>query len=464
MGPQTDPKKLHQLREKEGVTRLSVAGFKSISQEQSIEIRPLTILAGANSSGKSSMMQPLLLLKQTLEETYDPGALLLYGPNVKFTSGEQLLSRMGRGKTSDTLVLGISVGSDLTLTLFLHRQPGEGINVQRMSCLDGGETTSLRLGMTHEEILSAVPSRDRERLEQIPKILGENSKLIVVRDRCFLGITFKSGDEQISFHSNIRSVSPGLVIEPDIRRIIHLPGLRGNPERTYPVTAVGLRFPGTFEKYAASIIAQWQAKRNDKELERLSKDLEELGLTWKVAAKPINDVQIELKVGRLIRATKGRARDLVSIADVGLGVSQTLPVLVALQVAEPEQLVYLEHPELHLHPRAQFAMAQILANAANRGVRVVVETHSDLLLLGLRALVAEGKLASEKVKLHWFKRDSIGSTKVSSADLDEVGAFGEWPEDFAEVALETESRYLDAAEARVKKNGYAGKSLATPRH
>src|SRR5713101_7012284 len=156
---------------KEGITRITVAGFKSISQEQSIEIRPLTILAGANSSGKSSMMQPLLLLKQTLEETYDPGALLLYGPNVRFTSGEQLLSRMGRGKTSDTLVLGISVGSDLTLTLFLHRQPGEGINVQRMSCLDGGETTSLHLGMTHEEILSAVPSRVRELLEGMPKIV-----------------------------------------------------------------------------------------------------------------------------------------------------------------------------------------------------------------------------------------------------------------------------------------------------
>src|SRR5438128_11462461 len=79
-------------RNKEGITRITVAGFKSISQEQSIEIRPLTILAGANSSGKSSMMQPLLLLKQTLEAPYDPGALLLDGPNVHFTSIEQLLA------------------------------------------------------------------------------------------------------------------------------------------------------------------------------------------------------------------------------------------------------------------------------------------------------------------------------------------------------------------------------------
>ena len=71
------------------ITTLSVAGFKSISDEQTIEIRPLTLLAGANSSGKSSMMQPLLLLKQTLEAPYDPGPLLLNGPNAKFTSVSQ---------------------------------------------------------------------------------------------------------------------------------------------------------------------------------------------------------------------------------------------------------------------------------------------------------------------------------------------------------------------------------------
>ncbi len=109
-------------------------------------------------------------------------------------------------------------------------------------------------------------------------------------------------------------------------------------------------------------------------------------------------------------------------------------------------------------------MAQILANAANRGVRVVVETHSSLLLLGVQALVAEGKLAPEKVKLHWFKRDYNGNTKVSSADLDEMGAFGDWPEDFADVALEAESRYLDAAGAWGRKNGYGGKRVETPRH
>jgi len=92
---------------------------------------------------------------------------------------------------------------------------------------------------------------------------------------------------------------------------------------------------------------------------------------------------------------------------------------------------------------------QLFAAAAQRGVRVVVETHSSLFLLGVQTLIAEEKLAPDLVKLRWFRRDDGGATEITSSDLDESGAFDiDWPEDFAEVALQAESRYLDAAEAR----------------
>ncbi|HBL12779.1 MAG TPA: hypothetical protein DD379_15530, partial [Cyanobacteria bacterium UBA11162] len=130
--------------------------------------------------------------------------------------------------------------------------------------------------------------------------------------------------------------------------------------------------------------------------------------------------------------------------------------LVALLVAEPGQLVYLEQPELHLHPRAQAALADILADAANRGVRVVAETHSDLLLRRIQSLVAEDKISHDKVKLHWFTRGEDGITKVDSADLDDAGTFGDWPEDFGDVDLKEESRYLDAAESRLWKRSHGG--------
>jgi predicted ATPase len=95
-------------------------------------------------------------------------------------------------------------------------------------------------------------------------------------------------------------------------------------------------------------------------------------------------------------------------------------------------------------------MAEILADAAKRGVVLVAETHSALLLQGVQTLVAEGSLSPDLVKFHWFQRRPDGATEVKSADLDSTGAFGEeWPVDFADVQMEAEMRYLDAAEEQL---------------
>ena len=76
-------------------TEIGVSGFKSFAEDTKIKLGALTILAGTNSSGKSSIMQPFLLMKQTLEAAYDPGALLLDGPNISFTSSEQFITKIG---------------------------------------------------------------------------------------------------------------------------------------------------------------------------------------------------------------------------------------------------------------------------------------------------------------------------------------------------------------------------------
>ncbi len=230
-----------------------------------------------------------------------------------------------------------------------------------------------------------------------------------------------------------------------LKAIIHLPGLRGNPERTYPVAGVGSNFPGSFQAYTASVIAHWQRTGDTNTLELVGKELESMGLSWHVRAHPVEDTQVEIKVSRLPHRS-GSADDDVSIADVGLGLSQVLPLIVALHAAAPGQLVYLEQPEIHLHPRAQSRFGKVLVDAVKRGVRVVLETHSSLILLSIQTAVAEKEIDPADVCLHWFRRDAEGITNVHSAALDENGAFGEWPEDFADTNLEAESRYLDAAE------------------
>jgi hypothetical protein len=259
----------------------------------------------------------------------------------------------------------------------------------------------------------------------------------VVPDRFFLDVRLAGGS---TFHA-MRWIARF------IQGVIHVQGLRGNPERAYPTRAVATNFPGGFQEYTGSIIHDWQIE-NSGNYSGINMDLQRTGLTQEVVARRLGDVSIELLVNRI---DDPKSDDLVSLADVGFGVSQIIPVLVSLRVAGKGQLVYLEEPEIHLHPRAQVKLAEILADAAKRGVRVVAETHSTLLLTAIQTLVAKGELKPELVKLHWFQRDpKTGVTEVTSTDLNENGAFAQsdWPEDFDDVILKADGAYLDAVEGR----------------
>jgi len=434
----------------EGITCISVKGFKSLADECTIEIRPLTILAGANSSGKSSIMQPLLMMKQTLEATYDPGPLLIDGPNVRFTSADQFLTKLD-GEIQGKFTIELEMKGEISFNEIFSSKLQKGIEIAEISYNDENGITTTWPDMTESEIRAAHPSWARygPRYPQSTN-LKSRYELKTERNRCFLELKFAIYDDK--FDPTYITSGWSRIFSNAILNLIHVPALRGNPERNYKRTSVGPMFLGTFEIYAASLISHWQAT-DDLRLHDLGTALEHLGLTWKVSSKQADDVSVEVLVGRLAHGANSGSKELVSIADVGFGISQILPVIVALLAAEPGQLVYIEQPEIHLHPRAQTAMAQILADAANRGVKVVVETHSSLLLLGIQSLVAEGRLSPDKVKLHWFKRrPEDGVTKVSSADLDKAGAFGDWPEDFSSAEMDADIRYINAAEARLEPN------------
>jgi len=429
---------------KEGreITEIAVAGYKSIRDEQRIEVRPLTLLCGANSSGKSSMLQPILLMKQTLEASFDPGALLLDGPNVRFTRADQLFAKSKPGKEPAKFAAAIRQADGHLVRLTFERgerTPVDIVEVYSESPPSPG--LALRKDTAASEVLGTLDPEIRKFLESHSSGSSKEPRVNIERNRCFLGATFPEGLFGFRF-------SPGDAIIPPVQSLIHLPGLRGNPQRTYPVTAVAGTFPGTFERYVASVVAQWEQPGKEHKLAKVGEDLLRLGLTWKVTHKRVSDTEVELEVGRLPKSQRGGAYDTVSIADVGFGVSQVLPVLVALRVAHETQIVYIEQPELHLHPRAQVALAEVLCDAAMRGVRVIAETHSDHLLLSVRSLVVRGKVPPDLIKLHWFERNESGETQITSADLDPSGAFGDWPEDFADVTLRAESEYLDAVEAK----------------
>ena len=435
-------------RPKNRISSITVQGFKSICAEQSLTIRPLTILAGANSSGKSSFIQPLLLLKQTLEAPGDPGALLLDGPNVRFTMAEQLFSRVLGKECGREFAIRVELLEGKHMRLVFHREEGKGVELASMTSADGKESLTVVPGMGHDAIMGVLPQPLKSFHQDFEKREKTAFRWAVRRERCFFTFELTSTAEpkrQVTFGPF--GISPSVEFVTHIQGTIHLPGLRGNPRRTYPRTSGGPEFPGTFEPYVASVITQWQADPNGK-LASLGKTLEAMGLTWKVKAERVDDTQVELKVGRLPHSRQGGARDLVSIADVGFGVSQSLPVVVALLAAKPGQLVYLEQPEIHLHPLAQRRLAGVLRDAVERGVVSVVETHSALLLREVQTLVARGELRKEDVALHWLQRDQEGGTTVQTAEVDDQGAYGNWPEDFAQTELQAEQAYLDAVESK----------------
>jgi len=418
---------------------LSISGYKSIFSEQTVKISPLTILAGANSSGKSSFMQPLLLMKQTTEAPFDPGIFLLDGELIKLTSINQIFSRYGDKKAAS--LLSVTLVENNTSESYGYKKSKSGLAFDNIKIKLKGTD---ELVFTEDMILNQ------------PFHISNKPAQDAIQDRCFINLIEILSKEDQKFSAKIHMSRMKAVTSS----IIYLPGLRGNPERNYSIASVDniLKkrikiskniFSGKFEKYIASILLYWSlnsTKNNNVSI--IEEQLSLLGLNSGLKIEKVNDAYIELNIGRLNKQNKSKT-DFVNIADVGLGVSQVLPVLVALLVAEKGQIVYIEQPELHLHPKAQLALAGIIADAAKRDVRVVIETHSSLLILGIQTLVAKNELDRELVALHWFTRDqSTGETTVTQAELDENGAFGDWPEDFDDITLKAEQNYLDAVEAK----------------
>lgn len=431
--------------------KITIEGYKSIAEPRSIQIGGLTILAGANSSGKSSFMQPLLLMKQSLENEFDSGSLLLDGANVRLTDSSEIISKVP-GSNSSLFSVTLETDNEKTVKATYKFSARRGITIDKMA-MSGGDfhqDSEIRIGMKSSDI---EPILNMDNFGPFKRIMEhyEGLEWKVIRDRCFLGI---------KLHSSKRTpFSAGVLPAESLKKLtsdlIHVPGLRGNPERSYKVASSDSKFPGSFERYVASIIHRWKNTRGlQRKFTNLIQQLKDLGLATSIDVSIINDTRLEILISRH-KGCNNTKSDYVNIADVGFGVSQTLPVLVALLTAKRGQVVYIEQPELHLHPRAQYELSKIIASAVNEnGVNVIIETHSSILIRGVQILVARNLLKGNLVNLNWFIQDSeTGQTQITKSKLDRFGAFGDWPEDFDSVALDVEQEYLDAVEeAAINEN------------
>ena len=474
------------------LSALNISGFTSHRAEQRVHIRPLTILSGANSSGKSSAIKPLLLLKQTLDSPFDPGPLLINGPNVAFSSYDQMFTRYTNEETAPAFTISMSI-DDAKITSTFRQTTDQTIDVGSTKYeyfLD-----SSRRGLAvHLNLDPKMNSEDIER--QLPNVIRHRASLAADSFRSSAEGGFSEltstllqrlsdhpgfseaakSDLLLTFESELRDDSWGVernrcflkaslskfalelfALEPAthpannfveaIRSTIHIPAIRKSSLRSQPLADFDEHFQGTFDHYTASVVAKWESD-GDTRMQRLIRSLRDLNLTSNISARRVSDAAVEVRIARPGVKGKSSSSDLVSLADVGAGVSCVLPILVALEVAMAGQIVYAEQPETHLHPRAQYGLARALARAANRGVRVIVETHSSLLLLHIQTLVGRGELQPEDVALHWFSLDRDGFSSIKCVHPDRHGRTGDWPEDFADTEMDASSAFLRATRDR----------------
>lgn len=431
------------------ITSLKVGGFKSLNRERDIKIGSLTVLAGANSSGKSSALQPILLLKQSIEDPRGSTDLVLSGGHTSFTDKSQILSNRNicSGKEPSPLTIGLTVDGEDSMYQSYGASNGRPLEiVSAHYCLPryGSRDFALVSGMKADQIRTALsnflplinPAYDFVDF----KAKVESGLLSVTLDLTPKDAKVNGADQPRLFAIEVPFRDPFATC---VTQILHVRGVRGIQRQSLNIPPRQGSYPGSMELFTASVLLEWQSKK-DPRLKALEEYLVRLCLTSGINARPINDSTVEISVARFL----AHSSEMVSIADVGFGVSQVLPVLIALLAADEGHMVYIEQPEVHLHPNAQVMLARIICEAVSRNTQVVIETHSELILLGIQTAVASGTLNHEDVELHWFSQDKVtGEAEIASRSLEPDGSFGEWPADFSSVTLDAQMAYLRSIKA-----------------
>lgn len=262
---------------------LYIDGMKSFFKQQKIELSDITIFAGANSSGKSTAAQALLLLKQTIESQYEPGAMLIDGANVKFTSVDQIMSKRPGQAAKSSFTIGIESKDNSSIFSTYGRKEGPGIEIKNSTLtLANGRSLSFKIGkkITQEETKFLLESiSERSGLNSLIKNKNISVRWEARQARCFNDLVLLGeigiGDNTINT-LELDKISLQGKIKKVISDLIHIQGLRGNPERTYPANARGIQnFKGLFTDYVASVLQQWQDEKSSK-LDELGNDLREL--------------------------------------------------------------------------------------------------------------------------------------------------------------------------------------------
>jgi predicted ATPase len=424
------------------LTHIQLNHFKSWENLE-IELAPLTILFGANSSGKSSVLQALLLLKQTAA-SFDRNQHINFGGTERdFISLGGYRDLVFSHETSRRINIGLAWISDQE-SEFIKENPLKTPKLKYVVRWRALAEQIVIERLQYEETESADPKifarMERQNEGRYKYEATEGQKDTVGRfpllpdpESCYA-----IPPDIARYYTNFNPLEFNLQFERLMSRLAYLGPLRRYPRREYLWTGtapreIGLQGENTVE----ALVAAERTRPKTTKRKKRSPVLIEQVAEWLKQLKLASAFQIEAidKDNRYYKTSVQTETDgaFGSLLDVGFGISQILPVITLLFFVPEGSIVLLEQPELHLHPGAQAHLADLLLHVAEtRKLQVIVESHSEHLLRRLQRRIAEVESAfatPENIKMYFCEKGSGGST-IRPVNVDIFGQILNWPENF----------------------------------
>ena len=425
------------------LTKLRIQNFKSLQDTGDLAIRPLTFLVGPNSSGKSSVLQMLLMLRQTVLSSDVESPLVTNGPFIEVGAYPDFVFRHEAERKLEVA------------TEWGEADPLAGGPMQVRAALRYDSTTTqillaeseFRLRETFGE---SVRETDGGTYAGEAWRLGKDGRKVT---QTLPGIRplwwfFETTESLISGRTPIVVFSPRGILRWHMVRMAHLGPLRPYPRRFYPITGQNPAEVGSSGEWAFEVL--WADNQSsDEQAGRLLQEVREWLSKFAIAESVRLDRLGESNQYEVV-VTDPATKTEASFADIGFGASQVLPIVVQSFFARPASTLLVEQPEIHLHPKAQAELGDLfIAAAKSRDRAFIIETHSEHILARIRRRIAEGVpgITRDMVAIYYFEPTREG-TKIRPVTLKENGQYEDYPSGFFEEDFEEALKHLEAMSKR----------------
>ena len=439
------------------LTRLYLKNFRAF-EEQSVDLSKINLFFGPNNAGKSSLLSALNLVCQTVKSSDIDADILLSGRFEDFGSYYDMVN--GNDESKQITIL---IEAELAIPHRSYVHPKHGGRQLRIKETKQRGHLEIKIGYRkdrHEVRLLAseirIPEENlliRTRRNQLGRHVVDSMKgfkdlsiekmeqMVLVRNLIpTVLVPLVSRDPAYEELRAIRSFTLGM--RREINKVEFIGPFRSSPQRLYLLTGESPANVGRHGERALEIMMQDEKRkgREKKELMKLVSDwLKEAEIARRIYTMPMTDRYFEVIVQNFYTGEEE------NLTDVGFGCSQILPVLIAGFNVEEGGIFIVQEPEIHLHPKAQAELGSVFKVLHKRGVQLIIETHSEHLLLRLQSHVARGDIKAKDVNVYYVdpaaKRKRKKGKIITKIEIGEEGYFTqEWPRGFFPELLQEAER------------------------